>query len=157
MDDIDKEFIELYQTIGSVSGLDNLFVTLFAKLYIEPEDMAMENIAKETGYSLASVSNKVKVLETMGIVKRIKKPGSKKIFLRIEKDMIKIFKEHLAKKEEKNIKLIKEKIPEIIKKYKHKVKTEKDKKKIKILENYYKQILKTEKIISHIRIEMEKI
>ena len=93
----------------------------------------------------------------MGIVKRIKKPGSKKIFLRIEKDMIKIFKEHLAKKEEKNIKLIKEKIPEIIKKYKHKAKTEKDKKKIKILENYYKQILKTEKIISHIRIEMEKI
>jgi len=157
MDEIDKDFIEMYQGFGTAMGLDNLFITLFAKLYIEPEELAMDELAKETGYSLASVSNKVKMLETMGIVKRTRKPGSKKIFLYAEKDFLKMTKNHIVKKEENCINLVKAKLPDIIKKYKNKVKTERAKGKLRILENYYNQILKFESLIANIRKEIEKL
>jgi len=157
MDEIDKDFIEMYQGFGTAMGLDNLFITLFAKLYIEPEELAMDELAKETGYSLASVSNKVKMLEAMGIVKKIRKPGSKKIFLYAEKDFLKMTKNHLVKEEENCINLVKAKLPDIIKKYKNKVKTERAKGKLRILENYYNQILKFESLIANIRKEIEKL
>ena len=157
MDEIDKDFIDMYQGFGTAMGLDNLFVTLFAKLYIEPEAVAMEELAKETGYSLASICNKVKMLESMGIVKRTRKPGSKKIFLFTEKDFIKITKEHLMKKEEYCIKLVKERMPDLIRKYKGKLKSSKEKRKLKILEDYYNQIVKFEKLILNIKREIERI
>jgi len=157
MDDIDKDFIEMYRGFGTAMGLDNLFITLFAKLYIEPEELAMDELAKETGYSLASVSNKIKMLEAMGIVKRTRKPGSKKIFLYAEKDFLKMTKNHLVKKEENCINFVKAKLPDIIKKYKNKVKTERAKGKLRILENYYNQILKFESLIANIRKEIEKL
>lgn len=157
MDEIDKDFIEMYQGVSLMFGLDSTSIMIFAKLYIEPEDMAMEDLAKETGYSLASISNRIKMLEAMGFVKRNMKPGSKKIFLYTEKDFVKIIKEHLMKKEEQGIKVVKEKVPEIIKKYKDKVKSDREKKKLKILENYYIQISKFEKILRNTRNEFEKM
>lgn len=157
MDDIDKDFIEMYQDIGDSLGFDNLMITLFAKIYIEPEEIAMDELAKETGYSLASVSSKIKALESIGIVKRIKKPGSKKIFVYAEKSFVKIMKDQLVKKEQNCIRIVKEKAPDIIKKHKNKSKSEKEKKKLKILEDYLYQINKFEEVISDIRAQIEKI
>jgi DNA-binding transcriptional regulator GbsR (MarR family) len=155
MDEIDKDFIEMYQSLGGAPGFDELLLTLFAKLYIEPEDMAMDDLAKETGYSLASICNKVKLLESMGVVKRMRKPGSKKIFLYTEKSFIDIVKDTLMKKEELNIKVVKEKVPVLINKYKKKARSDKDKRKLKILEDYYEQIIKFERLIKHIKEDIE--
>lgn len=157
MDDVDKEFIEMYQNIGTSMGFDDLMITLFAKIYIEPEEIAMEELAKKTGYSLASVSNKLKSLEAMGIIKRTKKPGSKKIFLYSEKSFVNVLKYHLVKKEENVIRIVKAKAPEIIKKCKNKAKSEKEKKKLKILEDYYGQIVKFERVISDIKNKIKKM
>ena len=155
MDNINEDFIELYQTIGRSFGLDDVFNMIFAKLYIEPNEVAMDDLADETGYSLASICNKVKMLEAMGIIKKMRKPGSKKIFLYIEKDFSKLIKEHLVKKEEYCIKLIQEKVPDMINKYKNKAKSKRDIEKLKILENYYSQIIKFKKVIEHLRKDIE--
>lgn len=147
MNEIDKKFIDVYKEIGQGQGQDGLLLTIFAKLYIEPEEVAMDDLAKETGYSLASISNKIKMLGSMWPIKKNRKPGSKKIFLYIEKDFIKIMRDVLFKKEQYGIRVVKEKLPIIINEYKNKVKSDKDKKKVKILEDYYKQIIKCEAVI----------
>jgi DNA-binding transcriptional regulator GbsR (MarR family) len=156
MDEIDRDFIGLYQSLSGVFGFDSLLLTVFAKLYIEPAEIAMEDLAEETGYSLASISNKVKTLESMGVVKRTTRPGSKKVFLYTEKNYLKIMKEYMMKKEEQRLKLVKEKLPTLIRKYKN-PKSEREKKKLKILEDYHRQLLKFEKVISHVRKEIEKM
>ena len=79
MTELEKKFIEFYQNIGRGYGLDSLFLTIFAKLYISPEETAMDDLVGETGYSLASISNKVKELENAGLVRKTKRPGRKKI------------------------------------------------------------------------------
>lgn len=158
MEELNKKIIELFQEMGRGQGLqDPLLMTLFARLYIEPEPVAMDELAKETGYSLASVSNKLKMLGLIMPVKRTKKPGSKKIFLYMEKDILRIWKDALLKQEEYVINMVKTKLPPIVKEYGEKASTSKDKKKLKILEGYYDQILKFGKVLKKIIKELEKI
>jgi DNA-binding transcriptional regulator GbsR (MarR family) len=157
MQELDKKMVELYQEMGRGQGItDSLMLDIFGRLLIEPEPIAMEELAKKSGYSLASISNKVKVLAPVMHIKRIKKPGSKKIYLYMEKDILKVWKEAIGKKEKYVINLAKERIPPIIKEYKEKAKTEKEKKKVKAVEQYYDQIIKFEKIIGKIIKVLEK-
>jgi DNA-binding transcriptional regulator GbsR (MarR family) len=153
----DKKFIELMQALGKSSGLDEISSTVFALLYIEPEEIAMEDIAKQTGYSLASISNKLKLLEQAGFARRIKKPGTKKIYLYMEKDYFSVLKKQLEAVKEARIRIVKEKMPLIISEYKSAVKSEKDKKKLRIIENYYSQIMKLEIIITDFAKQLDKM
>ena len=77
----------------------------------------------------------MKNLETLGMAQRVKKPGTKKVYFYMEKDLAKTNIRKLKASHEYLIKPMKERLPEIIDKYKDKVKTDKDKKKLKIIEN----------------------
>lgn len=155
MEDIDRRFLELYQKIGSMQGMNSLFIRIFSILYIEPEEISMDEVAEKTGYSLASISNSIKMLETMGLVRKSRHPGTKRIFLYMEKDFNKLIKVFMIKKQENIISLVKSEVPSIIKE--SRPTSEKSKKKLKILENYYKQILGFEKIIKKMMDMMDEI
>ena len=158
MEELNKKVTELFQDMGRGQGFnDDLLMTIFSTLYIEPEPLAMEDLAKKTGYSLASISNKTKMLGPIMNIKRTRKPGSKKIYLYMEKNILNIWKDMLLKKEEHVINKVKEKLPAILKEYKSKVKTTEDKKKLEIMENYYEQVLTFEKIINKIMKEFDGI
>ncbi len=146
LDEIDKDFIEFYQSMGEAHGMDNLLTKIFAILYIKSKEVAMEDLAKETGYSLATISNKIKFFENFGIISKTNKPGTRKIFLRVDNDMLKILKETLMKKQQYGINTAKSKLPTIIKKHKSKAKTLEQKRKLRVIENYYNQVLKIEKV-----------
>ena len=148
MEQLDSRFIELLQDLGKNSGLDSLSSTILAILYVQPEEIAMDSIAEQTGYSLASISNKSSMLISLGLIIKKKKPGTKKIFLFMEKDFLKLFKDELLRKKQLNIIIAKEKVPSIIKEFKSKAKTMADKEKLKIIEDYYSKVLLFEKVIN---------
>ncbi len=150
MESIDKDFMNLYQQIGQIQGIDGILTSLLGKIYIEPEPVAMDELSNITGYSLASISNKVRILESMGFVVRKKKLGSKKIFFYMEKNILDIFRNQMLKKEKHVLKLIKEKMPLMINKYKKKDLSNTEKMKLKIIENYFKQNLKMESIMKDV-------
>ena len=151
LEGIDREFIDFYQTIGRIQGIqDTCLTSIMAILYLEPEEISMDKLAKKTGYSLASMSNKIKILEIVGFLKRVKKPGSKKIFLKTDKNLLNIWKKAVWAKHETVIRTSKEKIPKIIEKYKSRKLNEKQKQKFKLLENYYGQMMKIEKMLNEI-------
>jgi len=156
MDIVEKKFVEYYKELGSLFGFDSIIMSIYALLYVEPDMIAMEDLAKKTGYSLASISNKIRFLENIGQIKRYTKPGTRKVFIRIEKDFRKIARDHLVKKEETVVRLAKNKLPDIIKDCKTKAKTEEEKKKLKIVEDYYKQIMQMEILIKKIIKEIDK-
>lgn len=158
MDQIEHQFIEFYQSIGKSQGLDdNLLTTMMAILFLEPDEVAMDDLAEKTGYSLASISNKAKFLEAAGFVKRISKPGTRKAFLYAEKDFLNVFKQAIIKKHENVISLAKVKIPEIIRCNKQKTNTEKEKHKLKMLESFYQQMLGFDTLLQHMIKEFDKL
>ena len=81
MQNIDQEFVEFFSRLLRSIGLDDLSSKIVAILYIEDREISMEEIAKMTGYSLASISNKMKLLETLAMVQRINRPGTKSCLL----------------------------------------------------------------------------
>lgn len=157
IDEMDKEFIEFYQTASRVQGADPSLGTILAVLYLEPEEISMEELAEKTGYSLASICNKLKMFEPAGFVKRIRKPGTKKIFFRAEKNVLEIMKKGLTMKQNLVINLAKERIPRIVNKYKKTKLSEKQKKKLRIIEGYYKEMLKFEVFIKEMLKKLDEI
>ncbi len=146
MEKIDQEFIELLKYLTKIHGADDLTALLTAKVFLEPGEVAMEDLAKETGYSLASISNKTKLFEQAGIFKRITKPGTKKVFFSMEKDVSRMIM-GMFLKEMEAVSVAKTKLPDILKKYKSQARTEKEKQKLKIIEHYYSDILKFGKLM----------
>lgn len=139
---IEERFISVFQRLGSISGMDSLTCRIYGTLYLEPKDMTMEDLAERTGYSLSSISNKIRALESAGIIKKSKKPGSKKVYLFVIKDMLKNFKDIMVKKQQYGISFAKQELPDIIEDCK-------DKEKKKIIEGYLNVIMKADLFFKH--------
>jgi DNA-binding transcriptional regulator GbsR (MarR family) len=150
VDEFDREMVAYFTEMGRMQGMDESYLRIFAILYLEPEEITMEDLAEKTGYSMASVSNKVKLLEAAGAIQRSNKPGSKRAYLYMEKDFINIMRKQLILKQEMIIELAKERIPRLVSKYERKIKSDKDRQKLKIVEEYYRQVQKAEKIMPKI-------
>ena len=144
-----EEFIELMTENCKVNGLDELSSKIIALLYAEPREISLEELSKKTMYSLSAVCTAAKLIERIDLIKRIKKPGSRKAYFYMEKDMSILSLDLMKKKYEKIIIPTKQKLPSIINKYK-KEKSEKSRQELKIIENYYKEVLVCEEIIKNI-------
>lgn len=144
-----EEFIELLTELQRMKGVDEITSKVIGILYIEPEEVSLEELCKNTGYSLSGVSTAMKLLVMAGIVKRIKKPKSKKVYFFMDKDMISFFLQSLGKME-KNVMFIKDRLPGIIEKYKTE-KIKESKQELVIVEKYYKQLELTESAMVKIK------
>ncbi len=151
----EKDAMKLFDNIGRGYGMDPLISNIISIIYLEPEPICLDEIAKRTGYSLASISNKIKQIELFTPITRVRKPGSKKCYLYMEKEMFKVFKSQMRKHREVKIVPLKTHLPSIIKDYKKQAKTDKDKKKVKILEQYYKDVEKFDTIMSNMLKKLE--
>ncbi|MDQ1276209.1 MAG: hypothetical protein QG610_1784 [Euryarchaeota archaeon] len=138
------EFIQLMMHNAKVQGLDEITSRIIAVLFIEPEDISLEELAKKTGYSLSAVSTSAKFLGSIGLIKKFRKPGSKKVYLFMEKDIVSQGMRYLRTKYENVILPTKQILPGIIEAYKEE-NSDEAAKELEIVENYYGQILSTEK------------
>jgi DNA-binding transcriptional regulator GbsR (MarR family) len=136
-------------------GMDNLTAQLLATLYLSPREMSMEELSQKTGYSLSSVSNKLSRLEAMW-VQHIKKPGTKKVFYYMEKDLVRINQRKIKAVHEHHIRQIKTFIPSLMEKYKNASLTKEEEEMMKNAREYYNQALRLEKILEEFGKYLEK-
>ncbi|OIO61745.1 hypothetical protein AUJ83_04310 [Candidatus Woesearchaeota archaeon CG1_02_33_12] len=139
-----------------VNGLDEISSEIIALIYTEPKEISLEELSKKTGYSLSAVCTATKLIERIGLISRIRNPGSKKAYFYMEKDMNVFSLDLMKRKYEKIIIPTKQKLPSIIEKYK-KEKSERSRQELGIIENYYKEVLASEEIIKRIIEMVEKI
>lgn len=157
MNKVEERFCGLITQLGKVQGMDELSSKLFSLMYLEPEEITMEELAKKTNYSLASISNKIRLLEATGMIKKTKKPGSKKIYYYMNKDIIKSFEEVLIKKQQYVLKNIKEEMPKIINEFKTEKLSTRESKELILVESYYNQTLAIENVLEKMLKEVKKI
>ncbi len=138
-----EEFIELLCEINRIKGMDELSSRIIGILYAEPREVSLEELAERTGYSLSAVSTSMKFLAGSEFVKRVKKPGSRKVYFYMEKDMIGSFLKIFGERTRKIILIMKDRVPGIMERYK---KESSPRGELNILENYYKQLIVMEKI-----------
>lgn len=155
-DSLSKDFLEMVRELAPTSGLDHLSGTIIGILYLEPEELSLEELVQKTGYSKASISQKIKVLVTMGIIRRRNKPGSRKVYLYMEKNIFTIWKEQMKRHFMPEIRIMKKKIPELIEKYTKSAASPMQQKRIEILANYNMQIIQLEILLNKFYEEFDK-
>ena len=149
-----EQFIDMMTENMKVNGLDELSSRILATLFIETEEISLEELAKKTQHSLSSISTNIKLMETAGLIKKFKKPHSKKVFLKMENDIIQMLLNMLKRKQQYIIRRSKDILPGIIENYK---KTKSSKRELQIIERYYKDVLLSENIIDELISKIEKL
>lgn len=157
MEKLEEGMMKVFSIMGRAIGFKGPVIKMLAVLYLEPKEIAMEEIAERTGYSLATVSNTMKMLETVGIVQRSRKPGTKKVFFFMEKNLVKLNIQKIQSAQKAYVSPAKQILPGLIREYKSKVKTKEGKDKVKIMEDYYRQMLSFEKILEKWQKDLENI
>jgi len=139
-------FIELIVENSKVNGFDELSSKLIGILFIEPEEIALDELANRTEYSLSAVSTALKFIERAGIVKRSKKPKSRKVYFYMEKDMLAMSLQIARRKYEKILLPSKQKLPNIIELYKQDS-SKNSGAELMIVEDYHKSLIFFEQIL----------
>ncbi|WP_340820509.1 hypothetical protein [Methanolobus sp. WCC4] len=150
------DFIELIAQNLKAQDFDEISSRIIGTLFIETEEMSLEEIAIETGYSLSAVSTAMKNLSQFHVVRRFNKPGSKKAFFFLDKNLVSIGTQSLRTKFDNVIIPSKKILPEIIEKYEAEG-LESSASELAIVEHYYRQILKLENIVDDLLTEMDNI
>ena len=148
VDPIVKDFIEIFKESHSALGIDNLSISIMGILFFEPGEVSMEELARMTGYSLTSISQKLKYLSAFGIIKRRTRPGSKKVYLYVENDLFRIWNQQIKMHYQSEINIAKEKVPALIKKYESEATSQEDMARLEVMKNYYSQILQFEDVLN---------
>jgi DNA-binding transcriptional regulator GbsR (MarR family) len=157
MKQFEKEFIDFVSGVWQGFGLDQLSSNLIGIIFIEPKEVSTDFLAEKTGYSLASLSNKLRNLEAMKVVKRIKKPGTKKAFYYIEKDVYQIMRRKMQAMFDQYINPARTTLPIIINRHKSSKMNAEEKKKMDIIIKYHKQLLDVGKCLEKHLKELERL
>lgn len=149
-DKFEDEYVELVISVSPHKEFDPLAYTLYNHLYINPEEVAMDDLAKKTGYSLSAVSTKLKQLENYGIIHKVKKPGTKKSYYFAEKNIGRTAIKKIKFMLESEILPLRRTLPIFLKKYEKDAKSSKEellKKQYQIVCFFEKQLEYQEKSI----------
>lgn len=153
---LERRAVAILKNVLNKIGLDNLTSEIIANLWVAPNEIGMDELAQKTGYSLSSISLKLKQLGDLHGIQKINKPGSKKKYLYMKKDPIELW---LAKVESTFGMIsskLKKTMPALITEYKGQVKNESEKQIIANMANYINRIDKLEEILKKINLSLKK-
>jgi DNA-binding transcriptional regulator GbsR (MarR family) len=84
-------------------GYSEVHGRIIAALLMTGKPLSLQELCKMTRYSSASISLSLDLLELVGIIKKIKNPGDRKLYVRIEGDLLEGLRKAFLFKLEKEI------------------------------------------------------
>jgi DNA-binding transcriptional regulator GbsR (MarR family) len=156
MENARNEFEDLvYRGIRS-QGFDELSSRMIAILYSEPESLTLEELSAITGYSFSAVSATMKLLSGIKIVEKTKKAGSKKLYFSVQRNMLTLTIAAIRSKSEFMVTPALNDLPGIIERCKNS-KVEGSERTLRIIEQYYQQMIALDLIFENLIEFTEKI
>lgn len=135
---IKKDFKEVLYDSFKALGVDDLPSKLMAVLQSEPHEISLSELSQMTGYSLSALSTSLKSMEERGLVKRFKKPKSRKVYVVMDKDIVSLYMQLQKKRYEQSLMPALRKTPRLIEKFQS---VEESNGELGLLEDFYQQML----------------
>lgn len=132
----------LFASLTTNLGYSEIHGRMIGALLVEEKALSMDELAAKTGYSLASVSLSLDLLEFFGVIKKFRLKGNRKIYIKIDGDLLDILKTLLLIKIQKNIKNVYTEFG--------KYRNTSDKKVLKTIQILEKEIIRLEKYINEL-------
>ncbi len=101
--DIEDKIYSTFASIASSIGYSEVHGRIIAALLVSNKPLSLNELCKKTKYSLAAISISLDLLEIVGMVKKIKNPKDRKIYARLDGDIIAGLRNALLFKVQKEI------------------------------------------------------
>ncbi len=129
LNEIKKDIYSTFADIASSIGYSEIHGRIIGALLVSNKKLSLQDLAKETGYSISTISLSLDLLEFLGMIKKIKKAGDRKLYIELQGDLLEGLKKAFIIKVQKNISDSLNKFE----KYKETLKKSKNKEKKKVM------------------------
>lgn len=101
--EIEKKILSTFSETANSLGYSPLHGSIIGLLLVKDRPMSLQEIAEETGYSASMVSLSLDLLEVLGTIKKIKKTGDRKLYIKLDGDLLEVLKNAITIKMSKSI------------------------------------------------------
>lgn len=103
VNEIKKNIYSAFSEIASSIGYSDIHGRIIAALLVFNKKLPLQDLAKETGYSISTISLSLDLLESLGMVKKIKNAGDRKLYVELKGNLLEGLKKAFMIKLQKNI------------------------------------------------------
>ena len=103
VNEIKKNIYTAFSDIASSIGYSDIHGRIIAALLVFDNKLSLEELAKETGYSISTISLSLDFLELLGMIKKVKKVGDRKLYIELQGNLLEGLKRAFILKLQKNI------------------------------------------------------
>jgi len=99
---------KIHSTFASVvksMGYSEVHGRIISSLFVADKELSLQELSKRTGYSIPSISISLDMLEMLGIIKKKKKVGDRKLYVKLEGDLLEGLRRALLLKVQKELTL----------------------------------------------------
>ena len=103
LEEIKQEIYSSFAETASSLGYSEVHGRILAALLTHKGDMSLQELSEETNYSHSSISTSLDLLEVLGIVSRVKKSGDRKLYVKLDGDLLQGAKRAVIMRTMKNL------------------------------------------------------
>jgi DNA-binding transcriptional regulator GbsR (MarR family) len=96
----------IYSTFGEVAkaiGYSPIHGRIVGALHVNGGEMALQALARETGYSVSMISISLDLLEVMGMITKGRRPGDRNLYVTLRGDLLEVLKNAIVMRLNKSI------------------------------------------------------
>jgi len=90
--DIEKKILETFSDLAKAMGFSPIHGNIIGALIIGGGSVSLQDIARKTGYSISMISLSMDFLEILGIVRKVKKPQDRNLYITLNGDLLESLK-----------------------------------------------------------------
>jgi DNA-binding transcriptional regulator GbsR (MarR family) len=103
MQEINDKIYGTFSAVATSLGYSEVHGRIISCMLVEDRTLSMDELSKITGYSPASISPSLDLLELVGIVKKVKVKGDRRLYARLDGDLLEGLRNALLLKLKKEI------------------------------------------------------
>lgn len=96
--ELEERIFSIFSELASTLGYSPIHGKIIGSLLVAGEPVPLQELARKTGYSTGMISLSLDLLEVLGVVKKIKKAGDRKLYVRLDGNLLEILKQAVVVK-----------------------------------------------------------
>ncbi len=101
--EIERKIFNTFSELARSMGFSPIHGTIIGSLIVGGGSLSLQDMARKTGYSVSMISLSMDLLEILGIVKKVKKPRDRKLYIELDGDLLESLKKIFLIRVEKGI------------------------------------------------------
>lgn len=100
---LEEKIYSTFAEVASTLGYSPVHGKIIGALLVRGPELSLKDLAAETGYSVSMISLSLDLLELLGVIKKVRKPGDRNLYIMLQGDLLGALKNAIAMRVQKSI------------------------------------------------------